>query len=403
MNATDTKRTLNPVPGCLIGCLVLLSPTLAQAERWYVEPRASLRAFYDDNVRLSIVNPISTFAGMLTAEVESGRRTEVSEIGLQGKINSSRYADAPDLDETDVTLGVTSAYQLGRSRFKFDGQLDHDSTLTSEISTSGYVQANKRRERFQLSPSWLYTLSPRTQVETTLSYEKVAYEDVDVIPLFDYSFARAGLTLTHALSERVQAMNRLSFDRYDATQVDTLSDSYGVEFGTSYQLSETTTLTGFAGVRHSRAETPTWFGIEESDNTGPLFQLTLNRRFEVGQLRLTAARSMLPSSSGTLLDTTSLGVGFDYPIGPRWTFSLNASGYRNRTPDGESSSNDRDYLSFSPKLSHRLSSALSLDLSYRYRWQQYDQRENDADSNAIYLGLQYSFVREPLGRTSVIR
>lgn len=403
MNAIDTKRTPNPVPGCLIGCLALLAPALVQAERWYVEPRASLRAFYDDNVRLSIADPVSTLGGTLSAQVESGRRTEVSEIGLQGRINSSHHADASDLDETDFAFGFTSAYQLGRSRFKFDGQLDYDSTLTSEISTSGYVQANKRRERFQLSPSWLYTLSPRTQVETTLSYEAVSYEDVDVIPLFDYSFARAGLTLTHALSERAQAMSRLSFDRYDASQVDTISDSYGFELGASYMLSETTTLTGFAGVRHSRSETPTWFGIEESDNTGPLFQLTLNRRFEVGQLRLTAARSMLPSSSGTLLDTTSLGVGFDYPIGPRWTFSLDASGYRNRSPDGEQSTNDRDYLSFSPKLSHRLSRSLSVDLSYRYRWQKYDWREDDADSNAVYLGLQYSFVREPLGRASMIR
>lgn len=404
MATADTTWTRTLAAGGLLGCLaLLLSSTVARADRWYVEPRASLRAFFDDNVRLSPVDPLSTFAATVTVDVESGRRTEVSEIGLKGRLSSSRYADAADLDKTDFAFGLGSAYQLGRSRFKFDGQLDYDSTLTSEISTSGYVQTNKRRQRFQLNPSWLYSLSPRTQVETTLSYEDVSYEDVDVIPLFDYSFTRAALTLTHGLSERAQALGRLSLDRYDASQLGTRSDSYGLEFGASYLLSETMTLTGFAGLRHARSETATELGREETDNTGPLFQLTLRRQLEVGQLRFTAARSMLPSSSGTLLDTTSLGVGLDYPIGPRWTLSLNADGYRNRAPDGESSGNDRDYLSFSPTLSHRLSRSLSLDLSYRYRWQQYDQREDDADSNAIYLGLQYSFVREPLGRTSVIR
>lgn len=391
------------MPGCLIGCLALLSPAPTWADRWYIEPGVSLRAFYDDNVRLSIRDPISSLGGTLTADVESGRRTELSEIGLRGRINSSRYADAADLDETDVVLGLSSAYQFGRSRFRLDGQLDYDSTLTSEVSTSGYVQVNKRRERFQLSPSWSYTLSPRTQIETTLSYEEISYEDVDVIQLFDYSFARMSLTLTHALSERTQALSRFSFDRYDAGQIDTLSDSYGFELGAGHQLSETLTISGFAGLRQARSQIPTGFGVEETDNTGPLFQLSLNRRLEVGQFRFSAARSLLPSSSGTLLDTTSLGLGFDYPLGPRWTLSLNADGYRNRTPDGESSSNDRDYLAFSSKLSHRLSRSLSLDLSYRYRLQKYDQQDDAADSNAIYLGFQYRFVREPLGQTSVIR
>jgi hypothetical protein len=149
-----------------------------------------------------------------------------------------------------------------------------------------------------------------------------------------------------------------------------------------------------AGLRQSKAEIPTFFGIEESENNGPLFEIKMNKKFQVGQLNLTADRTMLPSSNGTLLDTTSVRLGFEYPLGPRWGLSLTADAYRNRSPDDEVSSYDRDYLSLTPKLEHRLSESLVLDLSYRYRWQQYEARPDDAASNAVYLGLQYRPAKE---------
>ncbi|MBK1719924.1 outer membrane beta-barrel protein [Thiocystis violacea] len=402
MRSTDNSQIQGRALGYAAWCLVLGATPAVHAEQWYVEPSASIRALYDDNVRLGSVNNIGSFAATATAEVESGRRSETTELGVRAKLLASRYTEVSDLDETDGMLGFLSARQMGRSRFKFDGEFNYDSTSTSEVSTTGFVQANKRRQRFLLSPSWNYTLTPRSQVEASFSYQGVAYEDVELIPLFDYSFSQVGLTLIHSLSERSQGFSRVTYDKYDASTVDTQSDNYGFELGANYRLSETLTFSAFAGLRHSKAETPGLFGIEETENTGPLFETSLTKTFQVGQLNLKADRSLLPSSSGTLLDTTSLGMSFDYPIGPRWTLSFSAEGYKNRTPDGNSSSSDRDYLSFSPRLRHRLSESLYLDLGYRYRWQKYDTRSDEAESNAIYLGLQYSLPREPLRRWSLL-
>ncbi len=383
-------------------CFAILSLSSPRAEQWYVEPRASLQGSYDDNVRLTSDEPISSAAAKLEAEVESGRRTEDSEIGIGAKVLSTQYTDASDLDETDGSLTWSSAYQLGRSRFKLDGTFDYDSTLTSEVATSGYVQVNKRRERVLLSPSWRYALSPRMQLDTSVSFEDVFYEDVKLLPLFDYADATTGVTLTYSLSERVQAIARASYNRYDASQVDTQSDTYGIEAGASYLLSESSSVSFLAGLRRASAETPTLFGTVESDNTGPLFELKVTKQFDVAKFNLTADRSLLPSSNGTLLDTTGLAMSLDYPLGAEWKVSFGVDGYRNRSPDGDVSSYDRDYVSFTPRLEHRLSESLYIDLSYRYRWQKYDSWRDDAISNAVFLGLQYVLPREPLKKWSLL-
>ncbi|WP_157726362.1 porin family protein [Imhoffiella purpurea] len=380
-------------------CLSLaLGSSLAHAEQWYVEPRAILQTFYDDNVRLTTRGERETAGATIQANVKSGRRTEISDIQLGGRLTSRRYFEASDLDETDASMNALASYRLGRSSFEVQGALDYDSTLTSEVSTSGYVQANKRRIRLFAQPTWTYMLTPRATLELSASYQDVSYEDVDVIPLYDYDYTTAGLTFIYALSERAQASLRATFDRYDASETDLESETRGMLLGMSYQLSETLSLSAFTGVRNSTSRYGTWLGVIETDSSGPLFEVELKKRFEVGSLSLSAQRSMLPSGDGQLLDTTSLSLSYDYPLGPRWTLGLNADAYRNRNSDDDSSSSDRDYFSISPRLGLKLTEELNLALSYRYRLQKYDFRDEEAVSNSIYLNLTYVFPRQLIGK-----
>ncbi|EGV33735.1 hypothetical protein ThidrDRAFT_0424 [Thiorhodococcus drewsii AZ1] len=377
---------------------LVLGSSIAVADQWYVKPLAVLEAYYDDNVRLTSRNERNTSVANVRANVKAGRRTEISDIQLGANLTSSRYFEASDLDKTDGSLNALASYDLGRSTFKLNGAFNYDSTLTSEVSTSGYVQANKRRLRFYVQPTWTYQLTPRGSVEMTLSYEDIRYEDVDVIPLYDYDYTTAGLTFIYALSERAQAFTRVTFDRYEASDVGLKSDSTGLLFGASYQLSETLSASAYAGVRQTSSEVPTWLGVQKSDSSGPLFQFELNKRFEVGGLDFSVSRSMLPSSNGELLDTTSLALSFTRPLSHKWNFRLTADAYRNRTEDDAASSSDRDYFAISPRFEFKLSQELNLGLSYRYRWQKYDLSDEAAVSNSLHLYLTYVFPQKLIGK-----
>jgi hypothetical protein len=378
----------------------LLSST-AQAEQWFTAPRASLGSFYDDNVRLAETDPQETFAFLANATLTAGRRTELSEIGLGVDVSSIWHSAADDLDHTDVALSLTSGYQWNRHRFGLGARYDYDSTLTSEVSTSGLVQENQRRSRVLLNPSWQYRLSERATLETTLRYDDVAYEDTGSVRLYDYDFTQLAATTSYALSERLKLLSRVSYDHYDADRVQTDSDSYGVELGAGYLISETMSVNTFAGLRQTLAKTPNPVGAAETDTTGPLFQVELRNQAELGELSISAMRAMLPSSNGSLLDTTGLTFAFTRPLSQTWSVHLNAEGYRNQSTDSGSSGDNRRYVALTPALSHRLAESWSLDLSYRYRWQSYEVNADEATSNALYLTVNYKLPQEPVSRWSL--
>jgi hypothetical protein len=380
------------------GALTLAAPNVS-AQLWYYEAGASFGTFYDDNPQLASGSSAGSFGGTLNAAAWVGRSTEASDIGVSLAADRRLFTDASDLDSTDGTLGLRSSYRLDRHRFGLGANLSYLSTQTSELQTSGLVQVNKPQISVLIAPSWGYALSERTNLDLFLSYQDVSYQDVGDIPLFNYVSTNAGATLGYQWSERLQLLAQTSYAGYDARQVDTAdSTTYGLQLGARYLLSERTSIRALAGVRYADAQTPTVDGLVDTSTTGPLFELELQRQFAVGGFSLAAERSLLPSSQGTLLDTTGLRVAFDYPVTPLWSFGLGAQAYRNRNPGGEITSNDRDFISLSPSLRRRLTESLSLDLTYRVNWQTRETGDDDSISNSIFLGLRYTWPRAPLGR-----
>ncbi|WP_323696809.1 hypothetical protein [Thiorhodovibrio litoralis] len=371
--------------------LATLLPLSASAQDWYLQPKASLDTFYDDNVRLTTVDAQSSAGAIASAEAEFGRRTEVSEVAIRSEVSNRTYDAVSELNRTDGLLELNSAYQLERNGFGLDALIDYDSTLTSEVATSGFVQVNKRRTSLFAAPSWTYSLTDRASLEFGANYTDVTYEDVGEIPLYNYRMSGGSIGGTYLWSERTQLFSQLTFDRYEADQVGTSSDTIGLLVGGAYAISERLSLTALVGPRLATSETPSPLGgTETQDSTGVLVDLSVEKRFNVGKLELSGSQALLPSSNGDLASTTSAGLDLDYPIGARWSLLVGADAYRNRNPDGEESINDRDYVSLEPRLRHQLGDWWQLDLGYRVRYQKYTEQQESAFSNAVFLNLGYT-------------
>ncbi|MBK1647121.1 hypothetical protein [Rhabdochromatium marinum] len=388
--ATIRKRNRQPSRPWWLAIATLLSLS-ASAQDWYLQSQASLDSFYDDNVRLTSIDAQSSMGAIVRAETKFGRRTEAEEIAINSGISSRRYTGVSELDRTDGFLGLNAAYQLERSRFDLDMRIDYDSTLTSEVETSGFVQTNKRRTRISAAPSWTYSLSNRASLAFGTRYTDVSYEDVGLIPLYNYQMTSSNLNGTYLWSERMQLFSRLTFDHYEADEVGTSSDTIGLLAGGAYAISERLSLTAMLGPRFATVETPTPFGSSENqDSTGMLVDISIEQRFNVGKLGLSGSQALLPSSSGDLVSTTSAGLALDYPFDSRWSLLLNANAYRNRNPGGEEDINDRDYVAVEPRLRHKLGDWWALDLGYRARYQKYTEQQESALSNAVFLNLDYT-------------
>ena len=374
----------------------------AMAEQWYVEPSVRANVFYDDNIGLRSEDKESSSGVAASADVTAGRRTETTDIGLSAEVVAERYFDASDYNVTDFFFDFAAAHKRQHDLFGLDASFDYDSTLTSEIETTGIVRDNQRRSRWYLGPSWTRSLTERLNAQLYAGYASVSYED-DAPGLEDYTNVNLGLLGTYLVSETMQATGRVMYDRYESDTTDRTTDAVGVSIGVRNAFSET--LSGFVelGARHAEYDLPT--GIDQSDtNTGPLANIGLDWRRETGRWSFLLGRSLLPSGSG-LVDTTSARVSGRENLSERWAALLDVNAIHNRYDLQGGDDNTRDFVSLQPKIRYKLTEWWEIEGSYRYRWQDYERRgdEPSADGNLVYLSISYTWPREPLGRWSELR
>lgn len=373
----------------LAGLLVVTVPSLAFGERWQIQPTASLKLAYDDNVRLTSVAPQGAFSANPSVAVKAIRTTENSDASLAFGFAGLRYAGLSALDSTNWSLGVDLAHRLERSEFRLSSQLVSQSTMMSESATTGLVQVNRQQTQFTLNPGWTYSLSERATLDLAVNYQDVSYKDVQALPLFNYRIGAADLTGTYLWSERLKLTGHLTYGRYDAQRINNAYQSVGIQAGAEYQISETASLAVLAGLRRTRQTFDSLTGLGLSnDSSGPIYVVKWTNQFEAGgRLSLEVRRTLEPSGSGQLMDTTGIFGHLSHRLGPRWMFVVDFVAYRNRTPGGRLNLSDRRYAGISPSISYELDESWRLLIGYYFRWQQRNDIPGDALSNAVFLTL----------------
>jgi hypothetical protein len=307
-----------------------------------------------------------------------------------------RYTDVPRLDNEGGFLRLSSKYAAPRTQYRLLAAFDTESTLTSEVETSGLVQVNRQRYRFALIPGLTYRLSERSDLDLRLNFQDVSYEDVDTIPLFDYRVVSGSFAYGFRLSERAALFAQADYGEYEASATSRNYDNLGAELGIRYLLSETSELTGSAGLRRTKEQFQSSAGDDVTDRgSAPTFAVGFSKRTERGgSLSADAVRNLLPSGTGDLLDTTRLDLRAALPLSERWKISFDSRAFRNRQANGQANAKDRRYATAGLSLSYDLSPEIGVAAGYRYRWQERDEVPGDADSNALFVTLSWNPRRE---------
>jgi len=297
--------------GPLGGLVLLLLATPVLAQEWQVRPNANLELGYDDNVRTTTEAGQGSFVSRARAGLRAIRATENTNLGLAAGLGLNGFADAADLDNTSGFLGLDSAYRGERNQLRLNASFDTQSTLTSEVATTGLTQINAQRYQIGVRPSWTHLVSERASVSLGLSYTNAFYDDVGEVPLYDYW--QGGMTLggTYRLSERGGLNLNLDYSRYEAQGPTNETDNMGAQVGVDYLISETLSLAFLVGLRRTDATYAAPGAVTVTDeSTGPSYRIRLSQRLASGGgFNVEAAREMVPSGSSELLDTTSLLLG----------------------------------------------------------------------------------------------
>lgn len=309
--------------GTQLTCVTLCSVSTAlfaqqaSAAEWRVMPTALVGSSYADNPRLR-VNDASSASGA-TGELKASlqRLTERSELTLQPRFIASRYSDDESLDTNDQF--VTGGYRWVGERSEWNMQLGltRDTTLTSELGSTGLVDSNRRHEEtsFSVAPNVMFT----ERVSGGLQMYQVEnhYVDTETTGLVDYRYTALSVNSQIVLTDAGSAL----------------------------------TVTAQGG----RLTTEGYFGSETRDGT-----LRLGWTFQPWLL-WTASLSGGPSTVETA-SAGDTGWVFDSELkrqGDRWSLTANAS--RNQSPTGRGVLTRRDEakLTFNRNLTERLSASIA--------------------------------------------
>ena len=105
---------------CSARCALVVYTLTCRGADWFIEPAASLRGEYTDNLTRSPGFHSTVWAAVFSSEVKFGRTTETLEVKGGLKANVNQYSDS-ELDTEDYFATATSKLNDPRQSRGFIG------------------------------------------------------------------------------------------------------------------------------------------------------------------------------------------------------------------------------------------------------------------------------------------
>jgi hypothetical protein len=362
----------------------------ALADHWEWNPHASAALEYNDNRQLRPVNQESVSGTLLDAGVTLRRETPLSNISLSPRWRRANYSD----DDLDSSVGILDGMverDLERGSLSVGVNYTRDTTLTSELDSSGLVQVNKRRETWNVDPEIIYQLSARSILAVNGSYSDVSYKDALSAGLVDYDYQSVSLALVRELAAKSVITASVYATRLDVTDFESQTDSYGIRINYDHEWSAATQLSLGIGTRRTDYYRSFFGGLVtiDEEEKGYLANASLAHQEHRFSWNVELSRSVSPSGVGVLQQSDTLTASVNKPLNQVLIASASIRGSQFEELTGGSTTNKRDYATGSANLSWILAPEWSINGSYRYTWQKYENATADAHSSAVYLTLHY--------------
>ncbi len=381
--------------GLFVG-LVIVFPGLTNAAQWYSDSSAHIRSLYDDNIRLTTGDHNPVFGMVLAGKIKTGRRTEATDIHLDGGAALRKYSGEKGLDINDFDLGIDATHRTERNKFTLNIAIKLDSTLSSEIQSSGLMQSRRRRINKNFALSWTHSLSERTSLKLSHSYIDVAYKNKKNTGLTNYTYQVMEAMLSYSLNQKTVLSSTLTSSWYKGSgSSKTKTRNLGFMVGVNHSFSETFSAGAGVGMRYANTEQRLTGTNSDTSDAGYILSANIKQTFEQMTVNGMFSRNILPSGGGALLVTDSLAAEVEYSVDERLSLLLEADFYRNSSTDEDDKSRDRIFFSIRPKVRWRLARRWTIEGSYRYRRQRYDVSGRTADSNMIALTAKYVWPAKP--------
>jgi len=291
--------------GLTLCAAVTLCAQQASAADWQLVPSAFVGSSYADNVRLQPDGGDSSEGAIAELSASLRRVTERSELSLRPRFYSSRYSDDESLDSDDQFMTAGYRWTGEQSEWTTEIGLTRDTTLTSELGSTGLVQSNRRHEAGSLTVAPKVMFTERVSGGLQMFVTSNRYDDAEFTGLVDYRYAALSLFSTVALTDSGSALTitaqggELSTEGFFGSQ----TRDGSLKLGWSFRPWLLWTASLSAG--------PSIVDTDAASDTGYVFDGEIKRQGERWSFTGNAGRNQSPTGRGVLTRRDEVRLGFN--------------------------------------------------------------------------------------------
>lgn len=381
-----SSATLFAVGGVVIA--TLLGRPCWAAPEWTLSASARGAGEWNDNPRMLArsgepVTGLNAFAGF-----DLQGQTDVFALSASGSLRSYRYDEDPNLDRDDQFVNAFMRREFERQRVDIGAGIDRESTLTSELESTGRVNVNKRRNTGRVSPTWEYDLNENVSLRVGGSYSDVHYEDAALTGLVDYSAGSGSASANWVPSEFNQASLGIYVSEVRTPSRGQETDTYGWQGTLRRDLGENSFATFQLGSRRTTLTYNVFSNLIERPDDGWLLGAEYGREFAYSRVSAGVARTADPSG-GVLQQRDRIYGSVSTELTAFTSISLvgDVSEFRDLT--GTGNEQRRDYRRAEVSYSWQFFQGWRMTAAYTYTWQRYKLTGVDSSQSLARIGVSW--------------
>jgi len=256
-----------------------------------------------------------------------------------------------------------------------------------ELQETGVVLDFAQRNQWSANPTWTRSLTERWSLHMDGQFSYTTY-DGNQARLVDYRLVGGSGGLLYQLTERDQIQFTGLYTDFQTVNSFLRSSFSGVSMGLTHAFSESSSGTVYGGPKFFASTVEFGNSVPiTSQETVWVAGVRMSKQFERATIQGSVMRDLAPSGFGLIVATNRAEVASSYRMSETVTCSLNVvaslTSPKSQTATG-SVLRDRRYVSVRPGISWKFSEWWVAELSYMYRWQDFElsPTDNPATPNA---------------------
>jgi len=406
-HAVSPHRAAARRAGTLVAASLLYAASAAPghaATNWTYDPRVEVGGIYDDNYLLgeTPAEEVAVVGPFVNASVDLHGASPRNDLVITPTVHATLYPGHSEYQSTDGYLTGSDTYLTLLTKTIVRATYANQTIVAADflpatfpgvqlgqpsVSGTGIVYSLERQQSFTFDPSTTIRFSDRGHVDLSADYFKAWYSQ-SVQGQVGFQSAVGGLGIGYAASQRSDVSLRATYT--DFLPEGDVPGAHHTVVGGEWDYTESTLLRFYA-----RAGAGFTDGTDVNTNTKVSLTnfeggIGAHWTYQITDAVVDLLRTAVPSSYGVLVNQDELRFRLRRRFSPMVAGFIAVRGLDVvQTEKFQTNVPNRRYATGSVGLEWRLTENYSLETSYTYAWQKYQDDPLQAASNSVGVSIVY--------------